>query len=686
MSEAAGKVVQTLCGFCHTNCGMMVSVKEGKIARIRGNPSHPANLGRLCPKGAVAKELIYSPQRLRYPLKKTAGGFKQISWGEALDTIASKLIEIRQKHGPESLVVYRGAPVNQEVWDGFLQLQAAYGSPNRTGPGHLCHVPIRLAQSLTYGGSPEPDFENTKCMMIWGANPTDSNRLGDASHGRVDRVIPEAKRKGAKLIVVDPVRTGVASMADEWLQINPGSDAALALAMLNVIIEEKLYDKEFVDGWTIGFAELAEHIRQRTPLWAEKLTGIPAARIEKIARMYATTKPALVYIGNGIDQYLNVVQTSRAISLLSAITGNVDVPGGNTFYPSPRLSPYPTLHSGGKRLGDDDYPLFPSVSFPAVVDALLSGKPYQPRAMIVNHGNPLLINANQTKVREALKKLELLVVLDVFPSATAQLADIVLPAACDLERISFKVYSSTKGAFVALQQKVVDPPDQCRPWFEVEYELAKRMELDSSYPWNTGEEWVNYRLKPTGVGVEDLKKQPVIYVTPPVEYRKYLRHGFDTPSRKIELYSEKLKSYGYEPLPVYRESALSIASQPDLAARYPLVGITRRPGAYVHTRFRNLPSLRKREPDCFVGIHPQDAQERGITEGEPALVQSPGGSIKVKARVTSDTRPGQVIVDFGWGNPWDGGQNVNILTSDEARDPISSATSNRRFLCEVRKA
>lgn len=676
---ATEEVIQTFCSFCHSNCGMRISVRAGKIARVSGEPSHPANLGRLCPKGAAAKELVYSPQRLKYPLRKTQTGFERISWELALDTIASRLMGLRQKYGPETLVLYRGAPVNQEVFDGFAQLLAAYGSPNRTGPSHLCHVPIQLAKSLTYGGSPEPDYGSTKCMVIWGANPTESNRVGDAVHGRVDKVIPRAKRRGAKLIVIDPVRTPMASMADEWVPIIPETDAALALGMLNVIIGEGLYDKEFVDRWTVGFPSLVEHIQQRTPLWAEKVTGIPAGTIERIARIYATAKPALIHMGNGLDQHPNVVQTTRAISLLPAITGNVDVPGGNAFYPQPKLSPYPTLSPGGKRLGDDKYPLFPNVPFPAVLDAILTGKPYQPKAMIVNHGNPVLINASERRAREALEKLEFLVVFDIFHSATAELADIVLPAACDLERIGFGVYSSPKGAFVALQQKVVEPTPECRAWFEVEYELAKRMGLDKTYPWKTGEEWVNYRLRPTGVSVEDLKERPFVNITPPAEYRKYLRDGFATPSGKVELYSERLKSHGYEPLPVYQEPPQTPV------AGFPLLGTTRRPGVYVHTRFRNLPSLRKREPDCVVRIHPKDAQERELEDGDQALVHSPEGSIRVKARVTTDTRPGLVVVDFGWGNPWDEWQNVNILTSDDARDPISSTTSNRRFPCQLRK-
>jgi len=306
--------------------------------------------------------------------------------------------------------------------------------------------------------------------------------------------------------------------------------------------------------------------------------------------------------------------------------------------------------------------------------------------MIVHHANPLLINANEKRVRKALEQIEFLVVSDIFPSATSQLADMILPNASDFERFGYRIYANPKGGFIALRNKVIEPIGESRSVFDIEYELAKRMGLAHHYPWKNTEEWVDYSLKQLGITLGDLKKQPVIYATPPMEYRKYLTEGFNTPSRKVEFYSQRLKDCGYDPLPVYREPEPGLARRHELGNKYPLIGTTRRPGVYVHTRYRNLPTLRKIQPDPLIWMHPDDAQVRGIGNGDETAVESPEGSIKVEAKTTRDIRPGVIIIDFGWGNPWDRGANVNILTSDDARDRICAATSNRRFLCEVKKA
>ncbi len=673
---------QTICGFCHTNCGMVIETRDGIIEKIRGNREHPENRGFLCPKGLAAKELVYSPDRLKYPLKKTSSGFKRISWDEALDTIAHRLNSIKESYGAESLVWCNGAPVTTPVLHGFIQLVSAFGSPNITGVGHLCSVPRALAVQTVCGELGDSDFENTRCILIWGANPTDTRHV--RSGESYTRIINEAKARGARLIVIDPWRTELAAIADEWIRIRVGTDLAFGLAMLNVIISEMLYDSEFVESWTLGFSELKEHVRQFTPEWAESITGVPANRIREVARIYGTTKPATIYDGNGLEQHRNVIQTVRAIAILSAITGNIDIPGGNVNYPNVRFARYLTVRPESKRLSEEQYPLFPLLPFPSVVDAILSGEPYSPRAMIVYHANPLLINSNENKVRKALEKLEFLVVSDIFLSTTAQLADIVLPDTSDFEEFGFETYSKSEGGFVALREKVIEPIGESRPVFEVEYDLAKRMGLESYFPWKNTEEWINYKLRSSGITLEELRKQPVCYVTPPVEYKKYLKNGFRTPSGKVELYSQRLKDNGYAPLPTYKESDEDRTTGLD-QDKYPLAGTTRKPGIYTHTKFRNLPSLRKLQPDPLAWINLADAHARGISDGDEVTVESPYGSIKIEAKTTEKNGPGLVVIDFGWGNPWDEGANVNALTPDDVRDPESCSTSNRRFFCEVKK-
>lgn len=678
-----GQWLRTFCGFCHTNCGMRVRVEGGRIEKVQGDPEHPVSRGYLCPKGAAAREVVYAPQRLRYPLLRKNGHFERASWDEALDLIAAKLLEIRERHGPEAVAQVRGAPTTSEVWDGFVQLMAAYGSPNATGPSHLCSIPRRIGQSLVLGERTVPDFERTRCIVLWGANSTDSRAYGENfSPERFSRVIPEARRRGAKLVVIDPVRTELAASADEWVNPAVETDLALGLGLLHVVIGEQLYDKGFVSDWTVGFDRLAEHVRELTPEWAEGITGVPAGRIRQIARLYAGTKPALILDGNGLDQHPNVVQTVRVITMLAAITGNIDVPGGNVFLPGPETAPYPSVRPAKKHLAFDVTPLFPRVPVPYLVDAILTGRPYTPRALITHHANPLLINANYEKVRRALEQLELLVVYDVLPTATAELAHVVLPAASDFERHAYGAWPSFEGGYVALQRKVIEPVGEARSVFDVEYALATRMGLEKNYPWTTNEGWIDYRLSPSGITFDELRARNVIPLNREVKYGKHVATGFATPTGKVELYSQRLAQVEQDPLPTFRP----FEGEADLHETYPLVGTTRRPGNYVHTRFRDVPPLRKRQPDPQLRMHPEDAGRRKIAGGDLCTVESPVGSISLRVEITEGVSAGNVCVDFGWGNPWDGGPNVNVLTSDQPRCPVSGATPNRRFRCQVRAA
>jgi anaerobic selenocysteine-containing dehydrogenase len=678
------KAIRTVCGFCHNNCGLLAYVSNGVLRQVKGDPDHPANRGDICPKGIAVPKVVYSPDRLKHPLCKTSSGFKKISWEEALDITATRLLEIREKYGGETLIKCNGAPVTRASWDAFGQLTAAYGSANFTGAGHICHIPRDIAFGTVYGRMAWPDYKNTKCLIMWGSNPPDSRDYRGA-HGRFTRLIPEAKRRGAKLIVIDPWRTNLANTADKWLAIEPGRDDALALSMLNVIIKEGLYDKEFVTQWTIGFEELAEHVERFTPEWAQGITKLRVSDIREVATAYATTKPAIILAGDGLDQYPNVIQTVRAIGILCAITGNLDVEGGNVFLPKPALSPLIKRTQGIKSLSADRYPLYPWVPFPSFVDAILTGEPYTPKAMLVYHANPALINADSTKTKQALEKLEFLVVCDIFKSATAEMADIILPEASEFEQYGFQHYASVKGGFVALKSKVIEPVGETRPVFDIEYELAKRMGLDAAYPWTNTEEWINYRLKASNITLDDMRKQQIIYATPPLEYRKYLKHGFRTPSGKVEIYSQELEDHGYPPLPEFKDLDTSLADETDSPDSYPLIGTTRKPGIYVHTRFRNISELRRLEPEPLARLNPRDAQSRKIADGDLVAVQSPTGIIKLKAKVTDELSPGVVMIDFGWGNPCDQGPDVNILTSDKDRDPISCSTPNRRFRCQVTK-
>ncbi len=683
------KTYRTICQFCHTNCGILIHQKGDGTISVEGDPNHPVNRGRCCSKAAAIPEIIRSKDRLRHPLQKTETGFKKISWDEALRLAAEKLGEIRSKYGPLSLTRCAGAPVSYQGRDGFLQFMGEFGSPNMTGAANLCMVPRMTAfKSVTGHIRAEPDYDSTKLVIFWGTNPLASERFGAYSaYSGMRQIMSRLKERGTRIISIDPFRTKTAQQADHWLQIHPGSDVALGLAMINVIINEGLYDKGFVEAYTSGFDALAEHVQTFSPVWAESLTGLSEKTMRDLARVYATTKPAAIYEGNGLDMYTNGVDTVRTVAILISLTGNLDAPGGNVFMPFPHQSVLPTKGIPiEKRVWYDKFPVFGEVPFPAVKEALLREEDNRPRAMIVHHSNPVLVQANEKRTRQALEKLDFMVVSDIFPTATSEMADLILPIASDFESYGYRAYSSVEGGFMALARPIAEPIGLARPVFEVEYELAERMGLHQDYPFHDTMSWIEFMIKPSGVTFELLDMEQIVYATPPIEYRKYMDKGFNTPSGKVDLFSPSFEAHGYSPIPTYTDPAGEPLSAKDISEKgFSLLGTSRRPAQFVHTKFRNLKALSRAYPEPLVWIHPQDASGRDIREGEEVEVISPQGKITIKAKLTEDTKSGRIWIDFGWGNPTDGKANINALTNDAYFDPVSGGTPNRMFPCEVKK-
>ena len=683
----AEKYVKSLCGFCHTNCGIIVRVQNGKVTWIEGDPDNPVSRGYLCPKAQALKLMLESTDRLKFPMRKVKGEFIKVSWEEALDFAAERLTKIRQAYGPESLFYCGGAPVTYSARDGFRQFMGAFGSPNFTGAGNLCHVPRLLAIEDAFGGKPEPDLENSQLIIYWAGNPVNTTRF--TRHASIEgfhQVISRAKKRGAKIVVIDPVRTETAVLADDWVRLNIGTDTALGLAMAHTIIQENLYNINFVEKWVFKFEEIKKHVASTTPEWAEKITSVPAERIRKIARLYAKAEGAIIQEGNGLDMHTTGVDMVRTICLLIALTGNIDNPGGNVFLSFIPQTPLPTIKSEKTPLGKEEYPLFPEVSFPVVKERLLSKTNERPRAMIVHHANPVLVQANRKRTEQALKKLEFLMVMDIFPTATTEMADLVLPAAADLETVDYRAYSSIKGGFLTFREKVVEPPGSARPVFEVEYELAKKIGIDQGYPFRDAEGWLNFVLKPAKVSLDDLRRKSVIYISPAVSYKKYEKNGFATPSGKVECYSERFQKVGRQALPVFEYPKESPNARPDLTKNYSLVGTTRKPAEFVHTKLFNLPSSGRIYPGPLLKMNPADATRRSIKQDDTVEVKSRTGKIQLKARISEDVTPGLVTIDFGWGNPTDDKASINDLTPDDIWDPVSGAYPNRLFMCEVRRA
>ena len=328
---ASSRAVDTICRMCGRYCPVRIFVEDGRVEKIEGIPKNFVTNGGVCGKGIAAVQLEYEPNRILHPLKRVgdrgSGHWETVTWDQALSEIADKLTEIKAEYGAKALVYHHGAAI-QHVWGYIRRFMNAWGSPNEAGHSHLCHIPRQLAHTLTYGGMPQADYENTNLMLLWGYNPVYSSALHFAPQ------ILAAKERGAKLIVVDPIFTAIASKADIWLQPRPGTDGALALGILNCIINENLHDQTFIENWTIGFEELRKRVKEYDPERVSEITWVPAVKIREVAELYSTTKPAILEDGNGIDQHTNVVQTDRAIAILRAITGNLGVPGGHFFRPS----------------------------------------------------------------------------------------------------------------------------------------------------------------------------------------------------------------------------------------------------------------------------------------------------------------------------------------------------------------
>lgn len=701
--------VRTICpnSGCPSRDGVIVTVNNGRISGIEGDKEHPVSNGFTCAKGLHSWVTMYHPQRFKQPLLKTASGWKEISWEDALETASDRLGEVKNRFGPLSFCATQCHPGSPEGTSLILLLNAL-GSPNRVHNLDLCMGPSRLADQVTSGlqlsiyGSAQ-DFRNSKCILLIGTN------IAHSAGGQWQH-ITEAKRNGAKLIVVDPRRSESAKQADMWLQIRPGTDGALALAMLRVIINENLYDAEFVNTYCMGFDKLRGHVQEYTPERVAETTWLSPDEIVQAARIYATHGPSSYRGNNGIGQSVNSTQSVRAFSLLPAITGNIDVPGGN-------LVPSPSGYSAGmqalmssrlpreveeKRLGAARFPLwagpdappFGAAHNPSLVNAMITGEPYPIKAMIVHNANPVVTYPDTRKIIEALKKLEFLVVIGYTPSPTSELADLILPKKYPYEES--QIGFSTYGNFMSATPKIVDPPDGCRDPVQILHDICKKMAQKgyiqkNPIPWKDKDEFIAEGLVRAPFSFKELSEKGSIVFER--QYKKYAARGFPTPSGKVELYSSILERYGYDPLPVYREPAESPLTMPKLAQEYPLLFTSRRGQNYYGSRSADESWFRAQMPYPQLQIHPSTARERGIRQGDTLVIQTPRGTIQHQAELTEDIHPKVVCGVFGWWLPErntpDRGAletSVNGVTSyDAPHDPEIGINSVQGIMCQVGK-
>jgi len=697
-SRLPDRVVKSTCGLCAIGCGILVHIKGSKVVKVEGDLQNPLNKGTLCAKGLASLEYLYHPDRLKHPLRRAGkrgeGKWQRVSWDEALDTIASEFIKARDNYGAESVAFMTGAAKGLE--ESYLdRLANVFGTPNVVWQGHVCFVPRVLASRITYGFYAVPDYDYPpSCIVVWGKNMAETLHH---AHQRVLRAIDE----GTRLIVIDPRQIDLAAESDLWLQPRPGSDLALALGMINVIITENLFDRAFVDKWTIGFDLLKNHIRDYTPEKVQQITWVPAEGIRQAARLYAQTKPACIQWGNAIDHGVNSFQTARAICILRAVTGNLGIPGGEV-QPSPlpligRRSPElelrdeMSLAQWQKRVGAD-LKLMPPMGYvqpQSIIKAIIEEDPYPIRVAYIQGANPLLSYSNAREAYEALMRLDFLAVADMFMTPTAALADVVLPVATYLEFDSI-VTPPYSYPVTSVQQKATRV-SECRSDYEILRDLARKLGL-GEYFWDAEEQCLDSVLKPAGLSFDEFRKVGII--PGGKQYRSYAIKNLETPSGKVELYSSQLKGWGLDPLPAYYEPPETPYSDPELAKEYPLILTTWKSAPFRHSGGRQITALRGMHPEPMVNIHPETADKLGIKEGDRVYIETRRGRIRQKAYLTTGIDPRVVGVDYAWWFPEKGASslygwaesNINILTDDKPPfNRETGATNLRGILCKVYK-
>ena len=671
--------VSTLCRMCPQNCGMVVTVENGEPVRLKGSKNHPFNQGWLCAKGISALDLFRSSERLTSPCIRKGGELVPVDWEEALSVTAGELNRLKETYGPESVAFYYGEGAgHQEIKYYIQRLANVFGTPNFSGVGSTCNFARTLADSLTLGAVTKPDIPNSKFLMIWGGNPF-------ASHEPLPpRAISQFKKRGGYLVVIDPRKTEVAAKADVHLAIRPGLDELLSLNMLHAILREGLWDKPFTEKWVHGFDDFYQTVIEGrfSPEKGEALTGIPAEVVQKVACAYARTKPASNYMGNGLEHHAFGMRTMRLVSIMKAITGNLDVPGGDLFTYTPKLNSMakPLPDSDIPSVGMDDFPVFCTLRKEAralsIPKAILEERPYPIRGMVITSGNTTMEWPNSPQVREALRKLEFLAVIDIVNSPDSRFADVVLPACTFFERDEHHVNVYQNLHTISLRQAVVEPkyglPDQM-----IWVALAKHLGYEKYFPWKTCREGIDYLLKDLGVTYQQIVDMGGVYRYDQRRYRQYEKNGFKTTTGKVEIFSEKLKSFGYDPFPI-NEGAFRLMEETD---EFPLdltTGGNLLP--YLHWQYRYISRLRKLNPEPVFEVHPITADRFGLSQGEMAEIRTKDGAVQFKAQLTDKIRQNTVHIPQGWEEA-----NANELTSPVEADPISGFPNLKSLRCCIQK-
>jgi thiosulfate reductase/polysulfide reductase chain A len=692
--EKGVRTVPTFCDLCFWKCNAIASVRDGVLWKIEGNPDDPLSRGRLCPRGTGGVGAHFDSDRVRAPLLRASvrgeERWTEVTWDEALGHVAGKMLKIKAEHGPEAVALF-----SHGLGGTFLKhTLKAFGSPNSAAPSFAqCRGPRDVGFELTFGeaiGSPErTDIRNARCLVLVGSH------LGENMHNTQVQEFADAVGSGATVIVADPRFSVAASKAKHYLPIKPGTDLALLLAWMNVLVREGLYDRDYVAAHGFGFEAFAAEVLPFTPEWAYPETGIEPDVIRETAREMARHRPAtLVHPGRHATWYGDDTQRSRAIALLNAMLGSWGRRGG--FYqpasmdvPAFPCPPYPKPERGKVDNPDHRYPFASEAISTGIREATITGKPYPVKGWVVYATNLIQALPNEAETIEAIQALDLLVVVDVVGSEIAGWADVVLPESTYLERYDELNVELFREPFVALRQPVVQAPHDQRPNWWIARELAVKLGLEAYYPWKTIEEYLDHRLKGAGLSLAALQKQGVRRgPRAPLYYEEGVPPVFSTPSKKIEFYSVQLKDAGFDPVPRFKRPA---AGPPGsfrlLFGRAPV---------HTFSRTQTNPVLAQAMDENEVWVNADVAANTGLRTGDLVRLKNQDGVVSnpVKVKATQTIRADCVYMVHGFGHTakglrralGKGASDAQLVTRYET-DPLMGGTGmNVNFVTLEREA
>ncbi len=689
--EDTGIEVKTgICGFCGGDCLLDYYVKDGKIIKTEGNSTLPGTNGRVCVKGAAIKQALYHSDRILYPMKRIGergeGKFERISWEEALDTIAERMQKVKEEYGPEQTMFYVGHPkwFRPQITD-FVN---RYGTPNYGTESSTCAYALMMANQCNFGENImllPPDFGRCRTLVVWGVNPLYSNSIkgGAGFLHAVDR--------GANVIVIDPKCTPTTEYATVHLRPIPGTDGALALGMARVIITENLHDSEYIEKYTYGYEEYRDYVMEFTPEKVEKITGVPKDEMIRAARMIAAEGPTSIMMSaSPVVHNWNGVQNGRAIGLLMALTGNFGMPGGFAG-PGPQRAVLKDAFMGCKKDREHpekglNYGEFPAwdrltsreLQVEKIADFLL-GKGKYPIRNLISFGMNHHMWPRPDRIEEGMKQVEFFTCADIYMNETCKFADILLPVSSGQEREQVELIGPQT---VYYQPKIIENQGETKNDMEILIELAKRLGFAMGEPeFHSYEEYMEDRLSPTGVTLKELKENDGIMqakkLMPARTSEDILK--VQTPTGKIEFVSTILKGCkkeGHEGIPAYHDFREKLPMK-----EYPLILSTgsRKPQLF-HSRTYRLPWLVNLEKCPVVEIHPDDAKECGIENGEIVRLETPVGKMDMAAAVNSSCLKGVVNVYHATGD-----QDINLLVDDKYIDPISGFPGFKSYCCRISK-